>query len=130
MKRTLELGLAAVSTSPSRPRVCVAVRLLPPWNLLGVAAKRGARSSGSQWFQISKTRQKIWLLDVISQVFPCKLLQIYITSVSGYLCFIFKTYQIVAGISMIRQFHEFFKSYFWRGFAIWFSCVACLSHCM
>jgi hypothetical protein len=77
----------------------------------------------TQLLQIAKTRQKIWSLDGISQVFPCKLLQIYITSVSGCLHFTFKTCRIVAGASMIRQFHEFLEFYFWRFFAIWFSCV-------
>ena len=55
----------------------------------------------------SKTHQKIWSLDLISQVFQRKSSQIYITSVSGWLCFTFKTCQIIAGASMIRQFHEF-----------------------
>jgi hypothetical protein len=45
-------------------------------------------------------------------------LQIYITSVSGWLHFTYKTCQIVAGASMIRQFHEFSKLNFWRVFAI------------
>ena len=83
-----------------------------------------ALSAIAQLLQIAKTRQKIWSLDVISQVFPCKLLQIYITSVSGCLRFIFKTCRIVAGVSMICQFHEFLKFYFWRVFAIWFSCAS------
>ena len=56
---------------------------------------------------------------MISQVFPFKLLQIYITSVSGWLHFTYKTCQIVADISKIGQFHEFSKSNFWRVFAIW-----------
>ena len=33
--------------------------------------------------------------------------------------FVFKIYQIVAGISAKSQFHEFVESYFWRVFAIW-----------
>jgi hypothetical protein len=60
-----------------------------------------------QWLQIAKKQQKIFSLDVISRVLPCKFLQIQITSVSGCLRFTFKMYQIVAGISMILQFHEF-----------------------
>ena len=45
LKGTLELGLAAVSMSPSRPRVCVAA-VAASLECLGVAAKRGARSGG------------------------------------------------------------------------------------
>ena len=82
-------------------------------------------SSLAQWFQMIKFRRK--------QVYPecfhefcgfSKFLQIYITSVSGYLSFTFKTCQIVAGASMIHQFHEFFESHFWRVFAIWPSCAS------
>jgi hypothetical protein len=43
----------------------------------------------------------------------------YSHSVSGCLSFTFKICQTVAGTSMIRQFHEFLKSYFWRFFLIW-----------
>ena len=63
------------------------------------------------------------LLDVISRVFPLKFLQIHITSVSGCLQFTYKTCQIVAGASMIRQFHEFSRFNFWRVFVIWNYCV-------
>ena len=49
---------------------------------------------------------------MISQVFPCKLSQIYTTFVSVWLCLTFKTCQIVACASMIRQFHEFFNIIF------------------
>ena len=49
---------------------------------------------------------------MISRVFTCKFMQIYITSVSGCLCFTFKICQIIAGTSMIRQFHEFFEFLF------------------
>jgi len=62
---------------------------------------------------------KISSPKVISRVFPYTFLQIYITSVSGCLRFTFKICQIVAGSSMIRQFHEFLKSHFWQAFAIW-----------
>ena len=74
-------------------------------------------SSLAQWFQMTKFRRK--------QVYPecfhefcgfSKFLQIYITSVSGYLSFTFKTCQIVAGASMIHQFHEFFEISFLAGF--------------
>ena len=61
---------------------------------------------------------------VISRVFLWKFLKIHITSVSGCLCFTFKICQIVAGTSMIRRFHEFFESRFWRVFAILPNCVA------
>jgi len=62
---------------------------------------------------------KISSPKVISRVFPYTFLQIYITSVSGCLRFTFKICQIVAGSSMIRQFHGFLKSHFWQAFAIW-----------
>ena len=32
--------------------------------------------------------------------------------------------QIVAGISIISQFHKLFESNFWRNFAIWPNCAA------
>ena len=54
----------------------------------------------------------------ISRDFPCKFLRFFTTSVSGCLCFTFKICQTVAGTSMIRRFHEFFESRFWRVFAI------------
>ena len=60
---------------------------------------------------------------VISRVFPCKILHIHITSVSGCLSFTFKKFQTVEGTSMIRQFHNFFKSHFWRDFAIRLNCA-------
>ena len=65
---------------------------------------------------------------MISQVFPFKLLQIYITSVSEWLHFRYKTCQIVLDVSMIRQFHEFSKSKFWRVFAIWNHCASALAY--
>ena len=43
----------------------------------------------------------------------------YSHSVSGCLSFTFKICQTVAGTSMIRQSHDFLKSYFWRVFLIW-----------
>ena len=56
--------------------------------------------------------------------FSMQVLQIQIVSVSGYVKhYIFKICQIVAGISMIRQFHEFFESHFWRVFDVWRNCV-------
>ena len=77
----------------------------------------------AQWFQMSKIRQNISSPKVISRVFPWKFLQIHITSVSGCLRFTFKICQTVAGTSMIRRFHEFFESRFWRVFAILPNCV-------
>ena len=70
----------------------------------------------AQWFQIAQNSPKISSPNVISLVFPCKLLQIHITSVSGCLDFTFKICQIVAGTSMIRQFHDFFLISFLAGF--------------
>ena len=46
----------------------------------------------AQWFQMSKTCQKISSPKVISRVFPHKFLQTYITSVSGCLRFTFKKF--------------------------------------
>ena len=79
---------------------------------------------GAQWFQMSKTRQKISSPELISWVFQCKILHIHITSVSGCLSLTFKICQTVAGKSMIPQFHKFFKSHFWRDFAIRLNCGA------
>ena len=62
---------------------------------------------------------------MISRIFSCKFLHIETFSVSGHsVHLIFKTCQIVAGTSMIRQFHEFFEYHFWRVFVIWCNCVA------
>ena len=69
-----------------------------------------AKLQGAQWFQMSETRRKCDLLDVI---FPSKFLQMHITSVSGHcMLYIFKTLQIVAGTSMSLQFHDFLAG-FW-----------------
>ena len=47
---------------------------------------------------------------MVSRVFPCKFQHFQTASVSGHsVCFIFKTCQIIADTSMIRQFHEFFN---------------------
>ena len=70
-------------------------------------------SYSTQWFQMSKIRQNINSSKVISRVFPWKFLQIHITSVSGCLCFTFKTRQTVAGTSTIS-----IESRFWRFFTI------------
>ena len=57
----------------------------------------------AQWFQIAQNSPKISSPNVISRVFPCKFLQIHITSVYVCLDFTFKICQIVAGTSMIRH---------------------------
>ena len=63
---------------------------------------------------------------MISRIFSCKFLHIQIASVSGHsIHFIFKTCQIVAGTSMIRQFHEFFNLIF-GGFLTFGTTVYCL----
>ena len=41
----------------------------------------------------------------------------------GPLLFILKICQTFASISMIRQFHDFLKSNFWRGFSVWPKCA-------
>ena len=78
----------------------------------------------AQWFRLAKTRWKFNSPKVISRVFPTKFLQIYITSVSTFqplyaLHTYSETCQIIASTSMIRQFHEFFQSNFWRVFDVW-----------
>ena len=88
---------------------------------------RGAppsRRYGTQWFQSVKIRHKIISFDVVSRVFPSKYQQIYNYFRFRGMSFILKTCRIVAGASMIRWFHEFFRFYFWRVFAIWSCCVA------
>ena len=55
---------------------------------------------------------------VILQVFPSKFQQnLQLFPFPG-MSFILKTCRIVAGASMISQFHKFLKSYFWQVFAI------------
>ena len=47
----------------------------------------------------------------------------HITSVSGHcMLYICKIWQIVAGTSMIRRFHKFLESNFWRVFDFWPHC--------
>ena len=70
---------------------------------------------------------KISLLEAISRVFPSSKFQyIHIPSVSGdsRVCFTsFKICQIVAGTSVICQFHDFFLNLIFDGFsAIWPNC--------
>ena len=73
---------------------------------------------------MSKNRQKMSFLKVISRVFPCKFLQIPIVSVSGQgVHCIFKICQIISATSKMRPFHEFFRHIFWRVFSNWPSCV-------
>ena len=62
----------------------------------------------------------MWFHEFFQKTF-CKFTTI---SVSGGWVFILKTCQIVAGASMIRQFHEFSKLNFWLVFAISNYCVA------
>ena len=66
------------------------------------------------------------LEDADSKKNPNKFQQIDITSVSGYCMSAprFKICQPVAVIRIIRQFHEFLKSIFWRVFAIWPKCAS------
>ena len=73
---------------------------------------------GFKWLRPSKN-------DVISRMFSCKFLHIQIASVSGHSAqFIFKTCQIVAGTSMIRQFNEFCNLIFGEFWVIWNHCEA------
>ena len=65
--------------------------------------------SGSKW---RKTCQIYVHPKVISRVFLCTFVQIYITSVSDCLCFTFEIWQMNAGTSLIRQFHEFLNIIF------------------
>ena len=51
-------------------------------------------------------------LDVISRVFSSNFHQIHLIDVSGHcIRFTFKSCQIVAGISITSQFHDFFESH-------------------
>ena len=46
-------------------------------------------------------------------------------SVSGHcMHYTFKMCEIFAGMNVIRQFHEFVESHFWRVFDVWPNCVA------
>ena len=79
----------------------------------------------TQWFQMAKNPPRIISLDVISRVFPSKFRQIHITSVSAHSThLIFRICQIVVGRLMTRQFHEFWKSNFWRVSAIQSNCAS------
>ena len=71
----------------------------------------------AQWFQIAKTRQNyVHLISQFFNLFAADL-STYNISVSGdCMRFVLKKCQNVACTSMIRQFHEFFRFYFWRVF--------------
>ena len=74
----------------------------------------------AQWLQMTKNPPKISSNNVVSRVFPCKFQHFQIASVSSHsVCFIFKTCQIIADTSMIRQFHEFFNLNFGGFFDNW-----------
>ena len=65
---------------------------------------------------------------MVSQVYPCKFLQIQIAFISGLsVYFVFKICQIVAGTSRIHQFHEFLEFNFWRAFYVWPKCAPTLT---
>ena len=73
--------------------------------------------ANAQWFRIAKTRPKQVHLMLFHKFSKANLSQIHTIFVSDHcLHFTFKTCQIVAGTSMIRQFHEFFEPIFWRFF--------------
>ena len=84
----------------------------------------GRGNGGPQWFQITKTCHKISCINVISRVFPSKFHQIDMYFRFPRMSYTQKSRQIVAGISTVRQFHEFFKSNFWQVFDIRPYCVA------
>ena len=111
------------TTRPRQHTVPSAWRTMSPARGGGECHQRTKQHWGPQWFQMSKIHQNISSPKVISRVFPCKILHIHITSVSGCLSFTFKKFQTVEGTSMIRQFHNFFKSHFWRDFAIRLNCA-------
>ena len=73
-----------------------------------------------QWLQMAKTRRKYIHLKAVIFL-PSNVQQIDTIPVSGHSCmrFIWKFCQTVAGIRMIRQFHECFSSIFRRIFALW-----------
>ena len=76
------------------------------------SSKNGRGRAIAQWVPNGLNRPKISSLDVISRVFLVKFQQIHITFFSGHLMrfILFKIRQTVAGISLIRQFHEFSNS--------------------
>ena len=83
---------------------------------------------------IAKSCHKISSINVISRVSRGKFHQIDVYFCFPRISFTLKSCQIVAGISTVRQFHEFLKSYFWRVFDIRPYCAAhywmamCVAH--
>ena len=81
----------------------------PPW--LGYNTTPRRHRDDAQWFQIVKTCDKISSFDVISRVFSSKFQQkLQLFPFPGLK---FHTQNLS---SMISQFHEFLKFYFWRFF--------------
>ena len=74
--------------------------------------------ANAQWFRIAENRQKKRVRLMLFHKFSkANLSQIHTIFVSDHsMHFTFKTCQITAGTTMIRQFHEFFWTYFWRFF--------------
>ena len=87
----------------------------------GVYLRRGEVGGGvcgtSQGLQMGKTRQKNIHRRNFTSI-STKLRRILIIIISGhYKPFVFKICQTVAGITMMRQFHDFFFIiFFWRVF--------------
>jgi hypothetical protein len=104
------------------PTKCVRVLFPTPGkSALLIKLPLTTRLSGSKWPKPAKYR--ITSSD-FTNFLQLTFRQFYCISVSG-LCvrFTFKICQIIAGISIICQFHDFFKSHFWRVFAIWPNCA-------
>ena len=90
---------------------------------LRVRTATAPRDCSPHWFQIAKSCHKISSINVISRVFSSKFHQIDMYFRFPRMSFTLKSGKIVAGISTVRQFHEFFKSNFRRVFVLWPNCT-------
>ena len=96
---------------------CIKIWLIFQGIIESVSTKKSIKTNSVQWFHIAKTRHKINSLDVISRVFPNKLLQIYVYFRFWRMSFTLKNCQTVAGISMYgSSISRFFLIYFLAGF--------------
>ena len=87
---------------------------------MGYDGMAGNKHWGTQWFQKVEIRHKISSLVMVSRFFPSNSQQNGLIFVSGDLMsFISKSCQLIAGISMTSQFHDFFSADFFHLAQMW-----------
>ena len=110
-----------LSVQPQHSRPCVATRL--PWQGVTWSANAHGFENSKGW-KLARKNIRFNLFIAISQIFQSNLHPFTLT-VYAHMSLTFKICQTVVSTSIISQFHDFFfKSNFWRDFAIWPNCNA------